>query len=92
MTLGHNSMDGQMLLSYIERLEKLQAEKNAIAQDMKEVFIESKGNGYDNKIIKQIIKLRAMDEADRQEQEALLDLYKHATGMVSDNQEDDSDI
>lgn len=70
------------LKSIIERVERLEAEKAGLSEDIKEVFTESKSKGFDNKIVKQIIRLRKMDKADRQEQEALLELYKEAVGLA----------
>ena len=69
------------LRSFIERLERLQEEKDAIAGDMKEVMSEAKGSGFDTKIIRMILRLRKKDKAERQEEEALLDVYKSALGM-----------
>lgn len=68
------------LRTFIERVERLEEEKSAIASDVKEVFAEAKGEGYDVKAMRTVIKLRKMDRADRQEQEALLDLYLSALG------------
>ncbi len=70
------------LRSFVERIEKLEEEKKAIADDIKDVFGEAKGNGFDTKILRQVVRLRKQDTAERQEQEALLDLYMHALGMV----------
>lgn len=70
------------LKSFIERIEKLEEEKKAIADDIKEVFSEAKGTGFDVKIMRQIIRLRKMEPAERSEQEELIDLYKSALGMV----------
>jgi uncharacterized protein (UPF0335 family) len=71
----------EQLRSYIERVEHLEAEKAALAEDVKNVFLEAKGNGFDVKIMRQVIRLRKMDRDDRAEQESLLDLYLHALGM-----------
>ncbi len=68
------------LRSFLERIERLEEEKQAIMGDQKEVYAEAKGEGYDTKIMRQIIRLRKMDRAERQEQEALLDLYLSALG------------
>ncbi len=73
---------GDQLKSFIERIERLEEEKKALSEDIKEVFAEAKGNGFDTKIMRQIIRLRKMDASDRAEQEELLDLYKNAIGMV----------
>ncbi len=70
------------LRSYIERIERLEEEKAGIAADIKDVFAEAKGNGFDIKTMRQIIRLRKLEEIDRQEQETLLDLYKRALGML----------
>jgi len=72
----------EQLRSFIERIERLEEDKKTIAEDIKEVFAEAKGNGFDVKIMRQILRLRKMDEADLDEQEALLDLYKRALGMT----------
>lgn len=74
-------ISGERLKSYIERIERLDEEKSALAADIKDVFAEAKGNGFDIKIMRQILKLRKMDKADMDEQETLLDLYKRALGM-----------
>ena len=73
---------GAQLSSYIERIERLEEEKAALAADIREVYAEAKGTGFDPKIMRQIIRLRKMDSADRQEQDALLEIYMSALGMV----------
>ncbi|MGK9168242.1 DUF2312 domain-containing protein [Inquilinus limosus] len=70
------------LKSFIERIERLEEEKAGIAGDIKDVYAEAKGTGFDVKIIRQIIRLRKMEQDDRREQEELLDLYKQALGML----------
>jgi uncharacterized protein (UPF0335 family) len=75
---------GDLLRQYIERVERLNSEKETIATDISEIFKEAKGNGFDTKIMRQLIKLRKMEETDRQEQDHLLDLYKRALGMQPD--------
>ncbi|MBV9045267.1 MAG: DUF2312 domain-containing protein [Alphaproteobacteria bacterium] len=69
------------LRSFIERIERLEEEKKALSDDIREVFSEAKGTGFDTKVMRQVIKLRKMESADRQEQEAMLDLYLSALGM-----------
>lgn len=69
------------LRSFIERVERLLEEKQAIADDVKEVYAEMKGTGFDTKAVRAIVRLRAEDQAKRQEREAILDLYKSALGM-----------
>ncbi|HEY0837876.1 MAG TPA: DUF2312 domain-containing protein [Azospirillum sp.] len=84
MTDTTNDVQGiaaAQLRSIIERVERLEEEKKGLADDIRDIFAEAKGQGFDIKIIRQIIKLRKMDQSDRQEQETLLDLYKAALGM-----------
>lgn len=69
------------LKQFIERVERLETEKQAIADDVKEVYGEMKGRGYDVKAIRQIIRIRKQDQNDRQEMEAILELYMTALGM-----------
>jgi uncharacterized protein (UPF0335 family) len=72
----------EQLKAYMERIERLEEEKAAMVADIKEVFAEAKANGFDVKIMRQVLKLRKMDSNDRAEQEALLDLYMSALGMA----------
>ncbi len=72
------------LRALIERIERLEEEKKAISEDIKEVYGEAKGTGFDVKAIRQIVRIRKMDASDRMEQEAILDTYMHALGMVPD--------
>lgn len=69
------------LRAIVERVERLHEERSTIADDIKEVYAEAKGNGFDVPTIKKIVKLRRMDQAQREEQESILDLYKAALGM-----------
>ncbi len=71
----------QRLRSFIERIERLEEEKAALAADIREVYAEAKGDGFDVKTMRQIVRLRKLDSSDRAEQEALLDLYKTALGL-----------
>ena len=75
---------GERLKSFIERVERLEEEKRALAEDIKEVYAEAKGVGFDVKIMRQIVKIRKMDQDELDEQETLLDVYKRALGMVPD--------
>lgn len=85
--LGHNSgidvlnstAQGK-LKSMVERIERLEEDKAAVALDLKEVYAEAKGEGFDTKILRQVIRLRKKDSAKRQEEEALIDLYVAAIG------------
>jgi uncharacterized protein (UPF0335 family) len=72
------SLDGGHLKSFIERIERLEEEKKAISEDIKEVYGEAKGNGYDVKIMRKIVSLRRLDENKRREEEEILDLYMSA--------------
>lgn len=71
------------LRAFIERIERLEEEKKALSDDIREVYAEAKGDGFDPKIMRQIVRLRRMDRADYQEQETMLDLYKSAMDMVA---------
>lgn len=70
------------LRSFLERIERLEEEKKTISDDIKEVFAEAKGTGFDTKAMRTILKERKQDQAERQEFETILDLYRHALGMV----------
>ncbi|MEO9614192.1 MAG: DUF2312 domain-containing protein [Nitratireductor sp.] len=70
------------LRAFIERIERLEEEKKTIADDIKEVYAEMKGTGFDTKAVRTLIRLRKQDQAERQEAEAILDLYKAALGMA----------
>ncbi|VAW15371.1 FIG00451076: hypothetical protein [hydrothermal vent metagenome] len=72
------------LRAFIERVERLEEEKRAIAEDIKEVYGEAKGSGFDTKVMRQVVRIRKQDRNERMEQEAILDTYLHALGMVPD--------
>jgi uncharacterized protein (UPF0335 family) len=72
------------LRSFVERIERLEEERAALSADIREVYSEAKGTGFDTKAMRQVVRLRKLDTADRQEQEALLDLYLSALGMSRD--------
>lgn len=86
--IGHNSGDTlnrtaqSQLKELVSRIERLDQEKAEIAEQIKEVFAEAKGNGFDVKSIRKVVKLRKQDRAKRQEEEAILDLYLSALGEV----------
>ena len=71
----------ERLTSFVERVERLEEERGALTADIREVYAEAKGAGFDTKVMRQIVRLRRMDAAVRQEQEALLDLYRKAVGL-----------
>ncbi len=76
------NVTAQQLKSIIERVERLEEERKGLGADIREVYAEAKGNGFDPKILRMIIRLRRMNEADRREQDDLLDTYKSALGMA----------
>ena len=90
--VGHNSGEAHpdilnataqsQLKSIIDRAERLESEKAEVAEQIKEVFAEAKGNGFDVKILRKVIRLRKQDRAKRQEEEAILDLYLSAIGEI----------
>jgi len=69
------------LRTFIERIERLEEEKKTISGDIKEVYAELKGNGFDAKAVRKIIRLRKKEDHERQEEEAMVELYKNALGM-----------
>jgi uncharacterized protein (UPF0335 family) len=70
------------LKALIERIERLEEEKKAIADDIRDVYAEGKGNGFDMKALRTVVKLRKLDTNERKEQEAILETYLHALGML----------
>jgi uncharacterized protein (UPF0335 family) len=75
-----NSTAQTQLKSIIERIERLEEDKAAVMTDLKEVYAEAKGNGFDTKILRKVVRLRKQDKAKRQEEDALVDLYLSAIG------------
>ena len=80
--LGGNS--SEQLKSIIERVERLEEEKKAAQDDIRDVYAEAKGNGYDVKALRAIVKMRKQDADERREQQEILDTYMHALGMLAD--------
>lgn len=78
------NIEKDQLKSIVDRVEKLEEEKAGIASDIKDIFAEAKGNGYDVKALRQVIRLRKKDAAERDEEEHILDTYKRALGMAPD--------
>ncbi len=74
----------EVLRSLVERIERLEEEKKALASDIVEVYSEANGSGFDTKILRKVIALRKLDRTERQEQEAILELYMSALGMLAD--------
>lgn len=77
-----DSVAADQLKALIERIERLEEEKAGIAGDIKDVYAEAKGNGFDIKVIRKIVGMRKRDHAERQEEEAILELYMQALGMT----------
>lgn len=73
-------VQGDQLKSIVERIERLEEEKKTISDDIKEVYAEAKGNGYDVKVLRKVIAIRKRDKNERDEEEAILDLYLQAVG------------
>lgn len=71
------------LRTIVERIERLDEEKREVAEQIKEVYAEAKGNGFDTKTLRKIVALRKKDPSERSEEEAMLDLYMHALGMTN---------
>ncbi|HZH10993.1 MAG TPA: DUF2312 domain-containing protein [Microvirga sp.] len=76
------SVAADQLKAFVERIERLEEEKAGIAGDIKDVYAEAKSNGFDTKVLRKIVSLRKRDYAERQEEEAILELYMQALGMV----------
>jgi uncharacterized protein (UPF0335 family) len=89
-TIGHNSAADEavtkfpkdQLRSVIERIERLEEEKKVIGDDIKDIYTEAKGNGYDVKALRTIVRMRKQDPNERAEAETLLETYMHALGMI----------
>lgn len=79
--IAETGVAAQELKQFIERIERLEEEKKALADDIKDVFAEMKGRGFDTKVVRQVIRIRKQDHAERQEMEAILELYLSALGM-----------
>ncbi|MFD1332726.1 DUF2312 domain-containing protein [Methylopila musalis] len=80
-TVNPDEVAKDQLTAFVERIERLEEEKKGISDDIKEVYAEAKGNGFDVKVLRKVISLRKQDADERAEQEAILDLYLQALGM-----------
>ena len=80
--MSTENVSAEQLRLFIERIERLEEDKKGIADDIKDVYAEAKGTGFDTKTMKAIVRLRKMEKAARQEAEALLDTYKTALGLI----------
>ena len=81
MTETPTNIAGERLRSIIERVERLEEERKALASDIKDIFSEAKSTGFDVKVVRQLIRIRKQEPAEVEEQETLLDIYKRAIGM-----------
>ena len=77
----NTAVAASQLRSFIERIERLEEEKKTISDDIKEVYAELKGSGFDSKAVREVIRLRKKEDHERQEEEAMVQLYKNALGM-----------
>jgi uncharacterized protein (UPF0335 family) len=80
--MATESVAQDQLRAFVERIERMEEEKRAIADDIKEIYAEAKGNGFDTNVLRQVIKIRKQDRSERLEQEAILELYLSALGMA----------
>lgn len=89
-SIGHNSQAevpttkfaAEQLKAIIERIERLEEEKKTISDDIRDIYAEAKGNGYNAKILRKIVALRKQDQDKRREEESILETYQHALGMI----------
>ncbi len=86
MTIGHNSIEGEQLASFIQRIERLEEDKAQVMTDISEVYKEAKDAGYDPKIMRLVVKERKLSAQQRQTLAALMDTYRNALGMLADTE------
>lgn len=79
--MAEDAVSGEQLKSFIERIERLEEEKKELMEQIRDVFKEAKSSGFDARVMRQVLRLRRMQEHDRLEEQELLDLYKQALGM-----------
>lgn len=75
------TVSADVLRSYIERIERLEEEKKSLGGDIREIYAEAKGNGFEPRVMRKVVSLRRMNAADREEEEALLEVYRQAVGV-----------
>lgn len=80
--VAETGVAAEELQQFVERIERLEEEKKALADDIRDVYSEAKGRGFDTKAIRALVKLRAKEPHEREEEEAILDLYKSALGIA----------
>jgi uncharacterized protein (UPF0335 family) len=81
--MAEGTVAADQLRLFIERIERLEEEKKTIGDDIRDVYAESKANGFDTKVLRQVVKLRKQDVNERNEQQAVLETYMHALGMLA---------
>ena len=81
-SIGHNLVSKDQIKAIIERVERMEEEKKTISDDIRDIYKEAGGNGFDTKALRTIVRMRKMDANDRAEQETILETYMHALGMV----------
>ena len=90
-SIGHNSEGAdapatrfakEQLKAIVERIERLEEEKKTISDDIRDVYTEAKGNGFDGKALRTIVRMRKQDAGEREQQETILETYMHALGML----------
>ena len=81
--MAEGNVAADQLRLFIERIERLEEEKKGISDDIKDVYAEAKGNGYDVKALRTVVRLRKQDINERREEEAVLETYMHALGMLN---------
>jgi uncharacterized protein (UPF0335 family) len=82
-SIGDNHISKDQLRSIVERVERLEEEKKTLSDDIRGIYVEAKGNGYDPKALRTIVRIRKQDAHEREEQEAILETYMHAMGMLA---------
>lgn len=82
--MSDNLVAREQLKSIVERVERLEEEKKAISDDIRDIYAEAKANGFDTKVLREVVKIRKQDLAERQERDAVRDLYMQALGMLPD--------
>lgn len=87
--MAEDSVAQDQLKAFVERIERMEEEKAAIAADIRDIYAEAKGNGFDVKVLRQVVKIRKQDHSERMEQEAILELYMQALGMALAPREDE---
>jgi uncharacterized protein (UPF0335 family) len=80
-----NGVAAAQLRSFVERIERLEEEKKGISNDIRDVYAEAKGQGYDTKVMRRVIRMRTKDATEREEEAAILDIYLHALGMMPES-------